>query len=252
MTGLDLDTKEKINKIVEDMFDRIALQFVGDIPKFKNRKTLVISSKPNLGLTNLFVQAMSNRPPNEIERDALKSLLDTSGDFIDALKNKTKMNLTQRFDTLIREANIKKESVKQEDIDLAVDEELKKAKSALKVIAESESTKLRNVGSAMDISRVAASIGDEDPSVFFVMVRDSSTCSECIKLHTIDGVTPRVWKFSELKQGYHKRGEPNPSAFGLHPHCRCTLTYITKGFGFDEKGRVKFISSSHDQYSKQK
>lgn len=122
----------------------------------------------------------------------------------------------------------------------------------MQAIVESESTKLRNLGTMMDISRVAADLGDDDPTVFFIMVRDGATCKECVRLHTIDGGAPRLWKFSELKQGYHKRGEDMPSAFGLHPHCRCTLTYLSKGFGFDKTGRLKYISENHDELSTQR
>ena len=102
----------------------------------------------------------------------------------------------------------------------------------------------------MDISRTASGAGEYDPSVYFVVVKDDRTCKECIRLHLMpDGVTPRIWKFSELKQGYHKRGEDNPSAFGLHPHCRCTLTYLANGYGFDNRGWATYVARGHDQYS---
>jgi hypothetical protein len=104
----------------------------------------------------------------------------------------------------------------------------------------------------MDITRASASLDDADPTVFFVVVKDAATCKECIRLHLMDdGSTPKLWKFSELKQGYHKRSEDYPSAFGLHPHCRCTLTYLAKGFGFS-RGRVSYIREGHDEYSKQR
>jgi hypothetical protein len=100
---------------------------------------------------------------------------------------------------------------------------------------------------------VAAGIGDADPTVFFVLVRDQNTCKECIRLHLMpDQSTPRLWKFSELKQGYHKRGEEKASAFGLHPHCRCTLTYLSGGFGFDEFGKLEYKGENFNAYSKQK
>lgn len=251
MFGVSSSGKDAIGKIVEDIFDTIALQFIGDIPRLKNKKLLFISARPNLGLANLFVQAMSNKAPNEIEQDALKSLLDTSYTYVDSLKSKTRANITERIDGLVKEAKAKGSKPSEEDIRIAVAEEMKTAKSHLKAIAESESTKLRNVGSMMDISRVAASAGDEDPTVFFVVVRDGKLCKECRKLHLQDDGTPRVWRFSELKQGYHKRGEDNPSAFGLHPHCRCTLTYLSRGFGF-KSGRVAYINESHNEFEKQR
>lgn len=253
MIGISSSGKERINKIVEDMFDSIALQFVGDIPKLKNAKTLVISSKRNFGLPNLFVQAMQNKAPNEIEQDALKSLLDSAFGYVESLKSKTKTNITERIDGLAKEAKLRGTKIDERLVEEILTEEMQKAKSHMKAIAESEATKLRNIGTMMDISRVASNLGDNDPTVFFVVVKDKSTCKECVRLHLMpDEVTPRLWKFSELKQGYHKRSENNPSAFGLHPHCRCTLTYLSKGFGFDQSGKLTYVSEDYNAYDKQK
>lgn len=251
MIGLSSSGKEEIAQVVEEMFDNIALHFIGEIPSLKGKKILTISSQRNIGLPHLFVQAMANKNPNAIEQDALRSLLISAHGYIESLKSRTKSNVAERIDSIVKEAKSKKKPVNKSDIEDALQEELNKAKSNLRAIVESESTKFRNVGSMMDISRVAASQGDEDPMVFFVVVKDGKTCSECKRLHLKTDGTPRVWKFSELKQGYHKRGEESPSAFGLHPHCRCTLTYLAKGFGF-KNGRVTYISSGHDEFDKQR
>jgi hypothetical protein len=252
MFGISSSGKDAINRVVEDIFDKIALQLIGDIPKLKYKKLLLISSKPNFGLAHLFIQAMANRTPHAIEQDALKSLLESSFGYIESLKSRTRSNVTERVDGLVKEAKARDQKVDESLLQAIIQEELAKAKSHLKAIVESESTKLRNVGSAMDISRVAASVGDDDPTVFFVVVKDNKTCEECKRLHLNPDGTPKVWRFSELKQGYHKRGEDAPSAFGLHPHCRCTLTYLSKGFGFDKKGKVTFKSQTHDEYTRQR
>src|ERR1017187_9688042 len=103
MFGISSGGKDALAKIVEDIFDNIALQFIGDIPKLQEKKRLIISSYPNLGLAHLFVQAMKNRMPNTVERDALKSLLTTSYGHIESLKSKTSANVTERLDGLARE-----------------------------------------------------------------------------------------------------------------------------------------------------
>lgn len=253
MFGISSSNKEQIANVVENMFDTIALQFIGDIPKLKDKKKLVISSKRNYGLGHLFVQAMQNKSPNPIEQDVLKSLLESAYGYVESLKNRTKSNVTERIDGIVREASLNNTEPSAQAIRDVLQEELSKARSHMKAIAESEATKLRNLGTMMDISRVAANLGDHDPTVFFVVVKDGSTCKECIKLHLMpDQITPRLWKFSELKQGYHKRGEENPSAFGLHPHCRCTLTYLSAGFGFDKQGKVSYKSEDYNAFEKQR
>ena len=75
MIGISSSGKENINKIVENMFDRIALSFLGNIPRLQNKKLMVFSTQSNIGLPHLFVQAMQNKPLNAIEHDVLKSLL---------------------------------------------------------------------------------------------------------------------------------------------------------------------------------
>jgi hypothetical protein len=253
MYGISSSGKEQIGNVIEDIFDKIALQFIGDIPKLRNVKRLVITSEENFGLTHLFVQAMANKALIPLEQDVLKSLLESSHGYIEALKNKTKSNVTERIDGLAREAKLQGRKLSQEEVNEALGEELKRASSGLMTIIESESNKLKNLGTMMDIAKVAASLGDEDPTVFFVVVKDITTCKECLRLHLMpDQMTPRLWKFSELKQGYHKRGEDNASAFGLHPKCRCTLTYLSEGFTFNEHGRVTYESENHDEYKKQR
>lgn len=253
MIGLSSQSKEAIANVVESMFDNIALQLIGEIPKLKNKKILTISSKRNFGLGHLFVQAMQNRAPNPVEADVLKSLLESAYGYVESLKNRTKSNVTERIDGIIREAGLKGRQASESEVQAILADELKKARTHMKAIAESEATKLRNLGTMMDISRVAANLGDDDPTVFFVVVKDGSTCKECIRLHLLpDQVTPRLWKFSELKQGYHKRGEESPSAFGLHPHCRCTLTYLSYGFGFDNLGKVTYRKEDYNAYIRQR
>ena len=249
MFGISSGGKAALSKIVEDIFDTIALEFIGDIPHLRDKKRLIISSEPNMGLAHLFVQSMKNKVPNAIEQDVLRSLLASSHGYIESLKHKTMSNVTERLDGLAREAKAQDRKIDRSEMQEVIGEELGKAKSQMVAIAESESTKLRNLGTMMDVTRVASSIGDADPTVFFVIVKDNVTCKECVKLHTVNGGRPRLWKLSELKQSYHRRGEETPSAFGLHPFCRCTLTYLTKGFGFDKDGKLQYIEEGFDAYN---
>ena len=253
MIGISSSGKEQIAEAVEEMFDTIALQFIGDIPKLRNKKILTISSKRNFGLGHLFVQAMQNRTPNAIEQDVLKSLLESAYGYVESLKNRTKSNVTERIDGIIKEAKLNNRKPDENEIRDILAEELGKAKSNMKSIAESESTKLRNLGTMMDISKVAGNLGDMDPTVFFIIVKDGATCKECIRLHLMpDGVTPRLWKFSELKQGYGKRGDETPSAFNRHSGCRCSLSYLSAGFGFDKQGKVSYQSEDYSAYKDQR
>ena len=242
MFGISSVGKEAIAAAVETIFDKIALHLIGAIPRLKHKKLLILNSRPNFGLAHLFLQGLSNRTPTPVEGDALKSLLSSSYSYIEALKERTKANVTEAVDGVVKKAIANNTKVSEEEINAVLTEEMGKAKSHMQVITEAESTKLRNMGFLMQISKVASSLGDSDPLVFFVVVRDGAICKECIRLHLMpDKNTPRVWKFSDLKQGWHKRGEDSPSACGLHPHCRCTLAYLPPGFSFDKEGQLSWI-----------
>lgn len=253
MIGINSSNKDQIANVVEEMFDAIALHFIGNIPKLKNTKRLIISSQPNLGLSHLFIQAMKNKPPNFIESDMLKSLLGSAFGYIESLKNRTKSNVTERIDGIMREAKFQNRTVGQQEIRDILQEEFKKARSHMKAISESESTKFRNLGTMMDISKVASNLGDSNPTVFFVVVRDKNTCLDCIRLHLMpDKITPKLWKFSELKQGYGKRGDDVPSAWNRHPNCRCSISFLPHNWGFNLDGKVTYKKEGYDAYSRQR
>jgi len=122
----------------------------------------------------------------------------------------------------------------------------------MKLIAEAETTKTRNVGHTMEIASKAKDMGVSDPNVFFVVVRDASLCKECLRLHMLpDGNTPKIWKLSELSHSWHKRGDDRPSSCGEHPFCRCSLTQLPPGWGF-KNGYISFISLDYDAWKDQR
>ena len=77
MIGVSDSGKESIGKIVDNMFDNIALQLIGDIPRLKNKKLAIISMERHFGLAHLFVQAMQNKVPNQLEQGLLRGLYET-------------------------------------------------------------------------------------------------------------------------------------------------------------------------------
>lgn len=254
MRGISSSGKEQIKNLVERFFDKIALKLLGNIPSLRNKKSIFFIPERNVGLGHIFVQAMNNKQPNQLEEDVLKGLLESSHGYIEAVKHNTRSNITEQMDGLIRQAHLNGDQIDHEQVQEVINEQLNKAKNAVKMVAESEGTKVRNVGSAMDISRVAAERGIEDPNVFFIVIRDSSTCQWCKKNHLMEDGTPKVFKLSEIRQSYLSNDEKKAGAVsvcGAHPNCRCTLSYLSPGFGF-KRGKLDFIAQNHDEYAKQR
>jgi len=253
MHGLHSSSKDQITRLVENLFDKTALRFLGDHPKLKHKKIPLLGFEAGLGLAALFVQSMNNRWLNNIEQDVLKGLVDGSLSYIEVLKNKTSNDIIQKVDGLAREARISGEKIPESELNKAVQEELSKATSHLEMILSSESTKSRNLGMAMDITRAAAIDGERDPIVGFAVIRDDSTCEVCIKLNLMpDGVTPRLYRMSELSAGYYKRGDTKPSLLGNHPRCRCTPFNVPSDWGFTKDGHITFVSAGHDALEEQR
>jgi ribosomal protein L31 len=221
MKNLKQDTRNSIEKTVDRLFDRLSYYFLGFVPK-RGKKIYFFTEKPQTTLANLFVQAMRNRSPNEIEKEAAKGLLKTASKFIESLKEKTANNIIDKIDALHKESHLKQKDVNISEIKDILNTEMSKAKSHFKMIAETESTKTRNTGIAMDIAKINTELGIQDPLVAFSVVRDNVTCKHCLSNHLHPDGTPKVFRLSEVKQSYlssedRKSGEV--SVCGQHPHC---------------------------------
>lgn len=223
MKGLSQKSRDSIEETIDRLFDKMTYNLLGYVPK-RGKKIYFFTEKPSVTLANLFVQAMRNRQPNEVEKEAAKGLFKTASKFIHSLKEKTATNVIDQLDARTKEASLGGKPVGLKEVKTILNKEMEKAKSHFKMISETEATKTRNTGATMDISKVGASLGVSDPNVFFI-VNHTTACVHCVKNHLMpDGVTPRVFKLSEVKQSYltkEERDAGSVSAAGLHPHCMC-------------------------------
>src|SRR5208283_3436067 len=99
------------------------------------------------------------------------------------------------------------------------------------------------------ITRLAASIGDDDPVIVKLGVVDDKLCLACRTLwHDPTNLhKPRPWKLSELRDGYNKsQKDPIPTHAPSHPHCRHILSYIPIGYTFDASGVIRFEAFGYD------
>lgn len=243
-----------IDKAVDLLFDRAKARLLGPgAHKMYAKKQLAFKFNVKDSLTGLYRQASEQEGVDP--KDAImKGLLRVAGSYLDATREKTKAKVQHSVQSFLTDAMA--QGVKT-DVRTVLGGKLAElwgdVKKDVRRIVETETTVVRNTSIYDAIGRMSAMAGEDDPTVYFVTVRDSSRCDECTRLHMLDdATTPRVWKQSELGAGYHKKGDPNPKIAGLHPHCRCVLTILMKGYGFDPNGLVTFISPDHDEYKKQR
>ena len=252
MKGLSSEAAKAIENMISGKFNAISLDFLGLVPKILKQKRIKFTTNKN-SLTSLFLSALDSKQPNKDEEDVLKVLLRVASNYTDALRDRTTARVINSIDSYVKDKNVKKQPIKSNKITAIVEKEMKSAKNHFKMIANSESNKASNTGTALQISKLADQKGEEDPTVFFIVTVDDVTGPEEFVLHLLpDGKTPRLWKLSEISSDYHKKGGPTPAISGLHPNCRCKLTYLASGFGFSASGNVKYIAPDHDEFKAQR
>lgn len=253
MKGLPLKAFEAIEAMVKNRFDSISLKFLGLIPKKAKDKMITFTTSNEPNMISLFLQALGSEEPNKIEEQTLKTMLRVSNGYLDALRDRTTAKIMHELESQAMNASLKNRDVSLKKLDKIINKEMGRAGSHLKLILNAESNKAANTGTALQIAKLSEEKGEDDPTVFFIVTIDDVTGPEEFILHLLPDVkTPRVWKLSEIGSEYHKVGDPNPKLPGLHPNCRCKLTYLAKGWGFDAAGKVKFISLEHDEFKHQR
>jgi hypothetical protein len=240
-----------IHSKVDDLFDRLKTRFLG--PKASSKK-LYIGYKRDTSLPGVYESALADEGGLP-DRARLNQMIETASNYLEAQRHKAKANVVQAVQSHLDDVNsgIIDSDVIQAKLGGALAEIFGTAKHEVRRILDAETQKARSIGHLAGIDRVSSSLGIKDPAVFFVVKKDKELCDECRKLHLLDdGITPRVWKRSELGSGYHERGDPNPKITGLHPNCRCSITMILPGFGFTSSGNITWIGADHDEYASQR
>lgn len=252
MKGLSSRGREKVEDVVESFFDKMIYRFLGYNPS--NKRIEFFVKRPDESLLDLFIKALGHAP-NEVEQDVAKKILKSSYNYFSSLREKTKGRVADKLESAISEASYEGRELDRNQISSIINEEMNKAKSHFNTIAATETTRAKNLGHAMLISRAAAAEGESDPNCYFVVKKDIHTCKHCLQNHLHPDGRPKVFKLSELRQGYLSKEERDSgecSLHGQHPNCRCRLVYIGKHFGFDKNNKITFVNFGYDEYGHQK
>ncbi len=239
-----------IQVAVKRLFDGLRLRALG--LRYPTGKHLTIGSRPELTLTGIFDAAQTTegvRPRPEV----IAPVVDVAKSYLDAVEHRTQARIGHEIHAFLHEAE--KKGVRT-NLATVLGGKLAdvygRAAQDVKRILETEATISHNTGTVDAVGRVAASIGIDDPVMVQLHPLDQYTCEECLRIcYMPDEVTPRAWRMSELKAGYHVRGEDVPSMGGQHPNCRGRWTQVLPGYGF-EGGKITFISPGYDLISEQR
>lgn len=248
--------QEIIARKIDEMFARLKARYIGPrawqhIPQDK-RIVITTWAKPDLTLEGIFQNASALEGVRG-DTHTMDTLAKLAGGFLDAAAATTKAQVLREVTAFLTQAQT---SGVKTDLQTVLGgklaEVMGKVRTQVDTIIDAETSNAKNLGLMDGITRVNAHLGIVDPCVYFMVVRDGELCKECKRVHLMeDGATPRLWLLSEVKQGYHKRGEDSPSIGGLHPHCRCTMGTLMPGYGFNKGGMVEYKSPDHNEFEAQ-
>ena len=241
-------TTNSILNIVDDLFDKMSISFLGFDPKSKTLDT------GGRNLISIFMKGLNSTSPTADEKDVLKTSLQITKAYIDGLKSRTQTRILDKINSEVESYHGNGEQLSLNKIREIMGKEFSLAGNNFKLAINSEANKIRNMSTALKIEKLSTAKGIPDPYVFWIVTLDEKTADKPEKtLHLIPGTTtPRVWKLSEIKHEFWKKGMTQTSIYGGHPHCRCVLTYLAPGWGFDAKGKVKYRGRNHDERAFQK
>ena len=238
-----------IEKGIDAVFARLKDKFLGKPTDKAN--SLRMTRKQvgmELSLPHLYVSSSVNEGNTSPDKDLLNSVMSIAENHINSQRDTAKATVIKTIENFVR---TNPEGNSNALLGGQLVEIFAKTSDAVKRTIDTESTTARNTGTLDGIVKICSSVNIDDPSVYFVTIKDSFMCNECRRLHLRPDGKPIVWKMSDLQHGYHKKGDNKPSVSGLHPYCRCSLVMLMPGYGFGDDGRVTFIKKDHDEYSNQ-
>jgi hypothetical protein len=249
---------KKIDAAIEALFARMKARFLGKKPLPKEIRFSVtglekpIQHREDFSMPGLFDKAAEaeGMKPNPQLKNAMASSIEQ---YLDAHKELAKAKIKNTVQSFLSESELAKE---KPDVAKVLGAQLKevmqKVSADVQTVVDNEMQKSKNVSSLDAISKVTASVGVEDPTIVFIGPNDAHTCKDCKRLFFLeDGVTPRAWKMSELKQGYGKHGDTVPTVGSPHPFCRHATAAMMPGFGF-KNGKIEYIEPGYDVWKEQR
>jgi len=248
---LSESAKIKIERQVDQLFDRLLGRFVGPGPKVL---TFEVIHDPVLSLPGVFLASAVEGGTQTPNKELLSSLLRISANYLNGIRERTKAQVLNQVESAVARTGTEGMAEPLKDLEGQLAAMWTTVTADIKRVVQTETANATSEGLYDGIAQATSSVGIQDPVVFKVVVRDDLLCDVCKKLWLLDnGITPRAYHLSELQHGYmtdHRN--PYPTNGPSHPHCRCILTVLMPGFGFDSAGLVTWVAPDHDELQKQR
>jgi len=244
-------TKQTIINGIDVLYEKLKLRLLGSFYAPQIRIDPVNYDK-TLTLPGLYTAAYLNADP--LHRPALssvQSLASVAESYINASAEKTKAQALFSVDNALKDASVDEDFDYEKELNSSLLNVFDQAHGEVKKVVETELQRAKTVGLQDGILDVMQSQGFDDPTVAFMTKKDAFVCKYCKEFFLQkDGITPRVYKLSELGSGYLNRKSPQPVMPPVHPNCFLYGTgrvYTSKGFK-----KIKNVSFGDKVYTHQK
>lgn len=239
--------KESVKRSINGLFYVVSAKFLGRF--FKGPSLyfdFVRQSEPEFSLEGIYryTTALLFGPSQNIDQKKLESMSEIVSNYIEA----------KRLQTISKAINAIETSSDPQSAMQIIEDEIESLKTYLESLIMTESRNVQAFAEQDGIAQVAASVGDDNPTVIITGRYDEKTCKYCRRMYhdPVNPEKPIPYKLNELKGGYFKPKEWDGISGHmppLHPRCRHMLSYVAKGYGYP-KGRVpEFMGLDYDYYT---
>ena len=234
---------------ISDVFARMRARLTGSAFPGSTLTFSVTTPDPMDSLESVYRHAgsMLYGPSFRPDRDQVKDLAEVTANYLEAERLRTINKVIKG----IEGAASKRDAVK------VVSDAMNRASGYVSMLSETEARTAQAYAERDGISRLASSMGIDDPQVAFLGKFDDRTCQYCLAMYHMPGnpQVPRVHKLSQVRQGYFRAKDWDGSevvSAPLHPRCRHVMTFVPPGYGFDSSGAIKFVGLGYDAYEAQR
>lgn len=242
---------------------QITKEYFKDTYEIERFRDLIESAKKN-NIT--YAEAKNKLLQNPIqlttfEQDTIEHIEQSAGQYI----TKQADVLSEKFEEGVRNENMKfKQEVMSGSLKTPLKQGVAKRQTMTQIVSELRKTSedtfrdfYRVAFTEMQNARMHSKIdqiyrqneGKEEQDIMVYKRPNPDACPKCKSAYLEkDGITPKVFPLSEFKKHVTNFGVKSkkwmPTLESLHPYCACEMHQLQPGFGFDEKGQLKFLGKS--------
>jgi hypothetical protein len=221
---LSKNAVKAVGQIVGNIFARAKKRFLGKELGPKQIRFQVVTKpldhRHDLSLRGLF-EAATRAEGMPVNEKLYRSIENGVESYFDAHQKVAEAKVLNALQSYLHDAESGKAPIDPENVLGEVLEDVmgKVTEDVAKVVS-TEGMKAANYSTLDAITRMTTGLGETEAVVYFSGPNDGHTCDDCKRLFFMpDGITPRCWYVSELKNGYFKKGEQHPCVGALHPNC---------------------------------